>query len=102
MLPSTRFSVHLGAALVEHSAVPIDDFAYYMIDQREPIAEHVRHWQIARTEACEAVILTVGRLVGAPLLRQAPEAGLAQHPPAWDAVLDRSARDDLANFSSRL
>ena len=102
MPPITRFTVQLGAALVEHGAVPIADFADFMTDQLEPTAEHARLWQIARSEASDAVALAVGRLVGAPLLRQALEAGLAQHPPAWDAVLDRSARDDLANFSSRL
>ena len=65
-------------------------------------AEHARLWQIARSEASDDVTLTTGRLVGADLLRRALEAGLAQHLPAWDAALDRSARDDLADFSSRL
>ena len=37
-------------------------------------------------------------LVGAGLLRQALEAGLAQNLPAWDAALDGSARIGLANL----
>lgn len=102
MPPITRVTVQLGAALVEHGTLPLDDFAHFMADQLEPTAEHARLWQITRSEASDAVTLAVGRLVGAPLLRQALEAGLAQHLPGWDAVFDRSAWNDLTDFSSRL
>ncbi len=102
MPPITRVTVQLGAALVERGILPSNDFANFMADQLEPTAEHARLWQIARSEASDDVTLTTGRLVGADLLRRALEAGLAQHLPAWDAALDRSARDDLAGFLSRL
>jgi hypothetical protein len=102
MPPITRVTVQLGAALVERGALPIGDFASFLADQLEPTTEHARLWQIARSEASDNVTLATGRLVGASLLRQALEAGLAQHLPGRDAALDRSARDDLAHFSSRL
>jgi hypothetical protein len=102
MPPIARVTVQLGAALAERGTFPIGDFAEFLADQLEPTAEHARLWQIARSEASDAVTMAAGRLVGAALLRQALEAGLAQHPPGWDAALDRSARDDLADFSSRL
>jgi len=102
MPPIIRITIQLGAALVERGILPIVDFSGFLADQLEPTAEHARLWQIARSEASDAVTLSTGRLVGAALLCQALEAGLAQHLPAWDAVLDRSARDDLADFSSRL
>jgi hypothetical protein len=102
MPPIIRVTVQLGAALSERGALPIGDFADFLADQVEPTAEHARLWQIARSEASDNVTLAAGRLVGAPLLREALEAGLLQHLPGRDAVLDRSARDDLADFSSRL
>lgn len=102
MPPITRVTVQLGAALIERGALPVRDFADFLADQIEPSAEYARLWQIARSEASDTVTLAAGRLVGAALVRQALEAGLAQQLPAWDAVLDRSARDDLAGFSSRL
>lgn len=102
MPPVTRVTVQLGAALVERGTLPIDDFADFLADQLEPTAEYARLWQIARSEASDTVTLAAGRLVGAALLRQALEEGLAQHLPGWDAVLDGSARDDLADFSKRL
>ena len=102
MPPITRFTVQLGAALAERGALPIADFAAFLADQLEPTTEHARLWQIARSEASDNVTLATGRQVGAALLRQALEAGLVQHLPGRDAVLDRSARDDLADFSSRL
>ncbi len=102
MPPITRVTVQLGAALVEHGVLPVCDFADFLADQLEPTSEYARLWQIARSEASDTVTLAAGRLVGAVLVRQALEAGLAQHLPAWDAVLDSSARDDLAGFSSRL
>ena len=102
MPPITRVTVQLGAALVEHGILPIRDFAAFLADQLEPTAEHARLWQIARSEASDTAALAAGRLVGTVLLRQALKAGLAQNLPAWDAVLSRSARDDLADFSSRL
>lgn len=102
MLPIARVTVQLGAALVERNILPIDDFADFLAGQLEPTAEHARLWQIARSEASDAVTLAAGRLVGAALVRQALEAGLEQHLPGWDAVLDRSAREDLVDFSSRL
>lgn len=102
MPPITRVTVQIGAALVKHGTLPIDDFAFFMGDQLEPTAEHARLWQIARSETSDAVTLTAGRLIGADLLRQALEVGLAQSLPALDTVLDHSARDDLADFSARL
>jgi len=102
MPPLVRVAVQLGAALVERGAIPIGDFADFLADQLEPTAEHARLWRIARSEASDAVTLAAGRLVGAALLRQALQAGLADHFPGRDAVLDRSAQDDLADFSSRL
>jgi hypothetical protein len=102
MPPITRITVQLGAALAERGVLPIGDLANFLVDQLEPTTEHARLWQIARSEASDNVTLATGRLVGAALLRQALEAGLAQHLPGRDAVLDRSARDDLADFSSRL
>lgn len=102
MPPITRITVQLGAALVERGTLPVSDFADFLARQLEPTTEHARLWQVARSEASDTVILAAGRIVGAAMLRQALESGLAQHLPAWDAVLDRSARDDLADFSSRL
>jgi hypothetical protein len=102
MPPIIRVTVQLGAALAERGVLPIGDFADFLADQLEPTAEHARLWQIARFEASDNVTLATGRLVGAAPLRQALEAGLAQDLPGRDAVLDRSARDDLADFSSRL
>ncbi|WP_429286918.1 hypothetical protein [Paraburkholderia sp. GAS206C] len=102
MPPLTRVTVQLGAALVERGVLPINYFADFLADQLEPTVEYVRLWQITRTEVSDATTLAVGRLVGAPRLRLALEAGLAQNLPGWDAVPDRSARDDLAEFSRRL
>jgi hypothetical protein len=102
MPPITRITVQLGAALVKHEILPIQDFADFMSDQLEPTAEYALLWQLARSEASDTATLAAGRLIGAVLVRQAIEAGLAQHFPAWDTVLNRSARDDLADFSRRL
>jgi hypothetical protein len=102
MPPITRVTVQLGAALVERGVLPIGDFASFLSDQLEPTAEHARLWQIARSEASDAVTLEAGRLVGVAPLRQALEAGIEQHFLARDVALDRSARDDLVDFSSRL
>jgi hypothetical protein len=102
MPPIVRVTAQLGAALAERGALPIGDLADFLADQLEPTAEHARLWQIVRSEASDTVTLAAGRLVGAALLRQALEAGLSQHLPGQDAALDRSARDDLADFSSRL
>lgn len=102
MPPIVRVTVQLGAALVQHGFLPIGDFADFLADQLEPTPEHARLWQITRSEASDTVTLVAGRLIGASLLRQALEEGVAQDRPAWDAALDRSARDDLADFSSRL
>jgi hypothetical protein len=102
MPPIIRVTVQLGAALAQRGVLPIGDFANFLADQLEPTAEHARLWQIARSEASDNVTLATGRLVGAALLRQALEAGLAQHLPGRDTVLDPSGRDDLADFSSRL
>lgn len=102
MPPITRVTAQLGAALAEHGTLPVSDFADFLADQLEPTAEYALLWQIVRSEASDTVTLAAGRLVGSVRVRQALETGLAQHLPAWDAVLDRSARDDLANFSSRL
>jgi hypothetical protein len=73
-----------------------------LADQLEPTAEHARLWRIARSEASDDTTLEAGRLVGATSLRLALEDGLAQHLPGRDAVLDPSAREDLADFLSRL
>lgn len=100
--PITRVTVQLGAALVERDTLPVSDFADFLADQIEPTAEYARLWHIARSEASDNLTLAAGRLVGADLLRQAIMAGLAQKLPAWDAVLDRLARDDLTVFSSQL
>ncbi len=102
MLPITRVTVQLGAALVKHGALSVRDFADFLADQLEPTAEYACLWQIAKSEASDAMALAAGRLVGAALLRQALEAGLAQNSPSWDGVLNSSARGDLADFSSRL
>lgn len=102
MPPITRVTVQLGAALVECGTLLVRHFADFLADQLEPTAEYARLWQIARSAASDPMTLAAGRLVGAVLVRQALDAGLAQHLPAWDAVLDRSMRDDLADFSSRL
>ena len=98
MPPITRVAVQLGAALVACDTLPIGDFANFLADQIEPTVEHARLWQIVMSTASEAVALAAGRLVGAGLLRQALEAGLAQNLPAWDAALDGSARIGLANL----
>jgi hypothetical protein len=102
MSPITCVTVQLGAALVEHGTLPIHDFADFLAGQLEPTAENARLWQIARSEASDTMTLATGRLVGSVLLREALEAGLAQNISAWDAMLSRSARDDLADFSRRL
>jgi hypothetical protein len=102
MPPITRVAVQLGAALLARGTLPIGDFATFLADQVEPTVEHARLWQIVRSEASETQALATGRLVGADLLSQALEAGLGQNLPAWDAALDRSARDGLANFLSNL
>jgi hypothetical protein len=102
MPPILRVTVQLGAALAEREILSIGDFANFLADQLEPTAEHARLWQIARSAASETVTLGAGRLVGAPVLRQAIEAGLAEQFPPPDAVLDRSAREELADFLSRL
>lgn len=102
MLPITRVTVQLGATLVDRDALPIRDFANFLADQLEPTAEHARLWQIARSAASDDVTLAMGRLVGAPLLRQALEAGLTQNLPKGGSALNSSVRDDLADFSSRL
>jgi len=100
--PIIRVMVQLGAALVERGALTVSEFASFLADQLEPTAEHARLWQIARSEATDTLTLAAGRIVGADLLRQALEAGLAQNPPAWDGVLNRSELEDLADFSNRL
>ena len=102
MPPITRVAVQLGAALVACDTLPIGDFANFLADQIEPTVEHARLWQIVMSTASEAVALAAGRLVGAGLLRQALEAGLAQNLPAWDAALDGSARIGLANLLRNL
>ncbi|WP_157654788.1 hypothetical protein [Burkholderia ubonensis] len=102
MPPITRVTVQLGAALVELGALPVSDLADFLADQLEPTAEYARLWQIARSEASDTATLDAGRLVGAALLRQALEAGITQNLPMWDAALDQSARDDLADFLRRL
>jgi hypothetical protein len=102
MLPITHVTVQLGAALAEGGILPISDLARFLADQLEPTPEHARLWQIARSAASDAATLETGRLVGAALLRQALEAGLVQHFPGRDAVLDPSVLDDLRDFSSRL
>jgi hypothetical protein len=102
MPPITRVTVQLGAALVNLGILPVGDFANFLADQLEPSAEHARLWQIARAEASDNVTVAAGRIVGAALLRQALEAGLAQNLPTQDTVLTRSARDDLADFARRL
>jgi hypothetical protein len=80
---------------------PVRVFADFLADQFEPAAKYARLWQIARSEAGTTVTLAAGRLVGAVLVRQALEAGLAQHLPGWGTVLDRSTRNDLADFCCR-
>ena len=100
MPPITRVAVQLGAALVACGTLPVGDFANFLADQIEPTVEHARLWHIVMSTASDAVALAAGRLVGADLLRQALAAGLAQTLPAWDAALDRPARDGLANFLS--
>ncbi|RQT57703.1 hypothetical protein DF050_04060 [Burkholderia cepacia] len=102
MPPITRVTVQLGAALVELGTLPVNDLASFLADQLEPTAEFARLWQIARSEASDTTTLDAGRLVGVDLLRQALEAGLTQKLPMWDAALDHSARDDLADFLGRL
>lgn len=102
MPPITRVTAQLGAALVERGVLPINYLADFLADQLEPTAEYARLWQIMRSEASDATTLAIGRLVGAATLRLALEAGLAQNLPGWDAVPDRSARDDLIEFSRRL
>lgn len=102
MPPITRVMAQLGAALVEHGTLPVRDFADFMADQLEPTAEYAHLWLLARSAASDSVTLDAARLVGVVLVCQALEAGLAQHLPAGYAVLDSSARDDLADFSSRL
>ncbi len=97
-----RVAVQLGAVLTEGGILPISDFASFLSDQLEPTVEHAHLWQIARSGASDSTTLAVGRLVGATRLRQALEAGFAQHRPAWGVALDRAAQDDLVNFSSRL
>jgi hypothetical protein len=100
--PIVRVTVQLGAALAERGVLPIGNFADFLADQLEPTVEHARLWQIARSEASDAVTLAAGRLVGAALLREALKAGLAEHLPGRNAVLDPSAQQDLADFSRRL
>lgn len=100
--PITRVTVQLGAALAESGVLPTCDFAAFLADQLEPTEEHARLWHIARSVASDAMTLDAGRLVGGSLLRQALAAGLEQSLPAWGAALIGSARDDLADFSSRL
>lgn len=102
MPPVIRVMAQLGAALVERGILPVRDFADFLTDQLEPTAEYARLWQIARSEASDTATLAAGRLIGAGLVRQAIEAGLEQNLPVREAVLERSARDDLADFSSRL
>lgn len=102
MPPIIRVTVQLGAAFAERDILPIRDFADFLADQLEPTVEHARLWQIARSEASDAVTLAAGRLVGAAQLRQALQAGLAEHLPGRNTVLDPSAQEDLADFSSRL
>ncbi|WP_175663612.1 hypothetical protein [Burkholderia ambifaria] len=98
----TRVTVQLGAALVERGTLPVNDLTNFLADQLEPTVEYARLWQIARSEASDATTLDAGHLVGTDLLRQALEAGLTQNLPMWDAALDHSARDDLADFLRRL
>lgn len=102
MPPIVRVAVQLGAALVERGLLPIGSFAEFLADQLEPTVEHARLWRIARSEAPDAVTLAAGRLVGAALLREALQSGLAEHLPGRNAVLDPSAQEDLADFSRRL
>lgn len=102
MLPITRVTVQLGAALTEKGLLEIGDFASFMADQLEPTAEYSRLWQIARMEASDDVALAGGRMIGSDLVRQAIEAGLAQPSHEWDRVLSQSERDDLSDFSHRL
>ncbi|MGM4980913.1 hypothetical protein [Rhizobium sp. 11_C7_N12_5] len=102
MPPITRVTVQLGAALADCGVVPIGDLAQFMADQLDPTIEHARLWQMAREAASDAVTLAVGRLVGAPLLRQALETALSETQPSWDTVLDEVVRADLADFARRL
>jgi len=102
MPPITRVTVQLGAALVDRGVVPVGDLAHFMADQLDSTTEHARLWQIARSAASDAVILSVGRGVGAALLRQALETTLSEKQPSWDAALDATARTDLTDFAKRL
>lgn len=102
MLPITRITVQLGAALAERGIVPVDDLARFLGDQLDPTAEHVRLWHIARTEASDALMLEAGRKVGAALVREAIETALSEPQPNWDAALDAAAKTDLADFARRL
>lgn len=102
MPPITRVTVQLGAALAERGIVPVDDLAEFLGDQLDPTAEHVRLWQIVRTEASDALTLEAGRKVGAALVREAIETALSEPQPNWDAALDAAAKTDLADFARRL
>lgn len=102
MIHITRITVQLGAALAERGIVPVDDLAQFLGDQLDPTAEHVRLWQIARSEASDALTLKAGRKVGAALVREAIETALSEPQPNWDAALDAAAKTDLADFARRL
>ncbi|MDG2539222.1 hypothetical protein P5Y53_16215 [Dyella jiangningensis] len=102
MVPITRVTVQLGAALVQHGDLSFEDFAKFLSDQLEPTAEHAHLWHIVKTEASTPHAIAAGRLVGATLLRQALEAGLAQRLPSGGVLPDHSARDELSDFLSGL
>jgi hypothetical protein len=97
-----RATAQIGAALARLGILPVDDLAAFLADQLEPTLEHAQVWHIVRAEASDVTALDTGRLIGASLLRQALEIGLAQRAPASGGVLDQAARNDLINFSSRL
>ena len=102
MPPITRVTVQLGAALTERGILPVDDLAGFLRDQLNPTAEHVRLWQIARTETSDALTLEAGRQVGAALVREAIENALSEPQPTWDLALDAVAEADLQDFARRL
>jgi hypothetical protein len=102
MLPITRVTVQPGSTLAEQGSVPIDDFAGLLGDQLDPMAEHVRLWQIARAEASDTLTLEAGREVGAAPVREVLETALSETHSSWDVALDAAAKADLEDFARRL
>ncbi|MBL6080222.1 hypothetical protein JMJ56_19575 [Belnapia sp. T18] len=98
-----RVAIQLGAALTEGRVLGIADIGNFLANQLEPDIEHAVLWRIVRSAASDATAIEVGRFVGAPEVRQALQAALADDATRkWNTVFDQDGRADLLDFAARL